>query len=189
VDAHGGYLLQTERLDLDLTGAARLALLQDGQDPRDTSLLVSALTGGKVIRIAYDAPFTYGKKGAQWYRMHHALALILSSLVPLAVHAYVFDPDEMEGVTAYREGRKVGGDFLSYDTVDFPVDGKAKLDDVAYEKMLASWPLGRLARIYGVPRSKLLALPRAQGVLMNLDESSTGIADAGTYAEGRIKAS
>jgi hypothetical protein len=185
VDAHGGYLIQIDSLDLDLAGAARKALSLDGRDPRDTSLLVSAMTGGKVTRVAYDAPFTYGKKGAQWYRTHHALARLLSSLAPVAVHAYVFDPDEMEEVTAYREGRKVGGDFLSYDTVDFPVDGGAKLDDVAYEKMLAGWPLGRLARIYGVPRSRLLALPRAHGVLVNLDESDAG--DAQT--EGRIKAS
>jgi hypothetical protein len=167
VEAHGGYLFRIDEPDgVDWLSLARQALSEDGEDAEDASLVLSSLTPIKVWRVAYDAPFSYGAKGAHWYGSHHALARALSKQIKVTVHAYVLDPESHEAVVAFGGGQQVGGETLSYDEAD--VWAAEAMDDAAYQKVVSRWPLGRLAKIMGVPRDALLKLPRAPCTLIDL---------------------
>ncbi|MHB8874002.1 MAG: hypothetical protein ACYC8T_09985 [Myxococcaceae bacterium] len=178
LEAHGGYLCRFEELDAaELVGLAREALLEDGGNPEDCSLLVSALERPMVLRLAYDGPHTYGRRGARWYETHHALARRLSQVVKGVVHAYVFDPDELEQVVGFGAGRKVGGERTRYEDAELPGEGDEELDEASFEKLKARWPLGHLARVLGVPREELVRIARAPAALFELD---------GREAKGRV---
>ncbi len=170
LEAHGGYLCRVEGLEFaDLAALGRQALAIDGLGTAvDCGLQVSAIPRRKVVRFAFDAPFAYGRRGADWYRTHHALARLLSVSLGATLHAYVFDPEEGESVTGYGAGRRVGGEALRYDDAELPEDADGELDDRAFEKMKERWPLGHLAYVFGVTRGELLALPRAETLLLPL---------------------
>jgi len=167
IEAHGGYLVRAETLEgVDLQALARDALEKEGVAETSVGLLVSTWAPRKLVRLAYDAPYTYGRQGARWYRGHHALAEALSRAAPLTVHAYVFDPDLLEGVVTYGGGARVGGETLVYDELDLDLD---ELSDAEFEAARDHWPLGRLAQLLGLTRGELLRLPYAQGELLSLD--------------------
>ena len=166
VEAHGGYLCRFEDVDVAwLQQVARHALEEDGQSTTDVGLQVTVLGGPGLVRFAWDAPFTYGRQGARWYLSHHALARRLSEHLKTALHVYVFDPDELEQVMAYGNGRRVGGEMLRYVDVDFDEED----DDAAFEKLKGKWPIGHLARVLGVAREELIRLPRQSTVLIELE--------------------
>ncbi|MDP3237795.1 MAG: hypothetical protein Q8N26_33710 [Myxococcales bacterium] len=148
-----------------LQQVARASLEEDGQKTDDVALQVTLLGGPGLVRFAWDAPFTYGRQGARWYLSHHSLARRLSEHLKTALHVYVFDPDELEQVMAYGNGRRVGGELLRYVDVDFDIDED---DDVAFEKLKNQWPIGHLARVLGVAREELLRLPRQSTALIDL---------------------
>lgn len=174
MEAHGGYLCRLELLDEDLLQLAREALGLDGGDIFDTSLQVSAIPSRGVVRIAYDTPLTYGRTGAHWYGAHHALPRLLSAQRGSTIHAYLFDPEEIEQVISYGGGRRLGREALHYDDVDLPMDGEGGVDDDAFEALRTRWPIGRLAAAFGVTRQDLLALPRSPSALVRLDGSRAG---------------
>lgn len=177
LEAHGGYFVRLERLaGVDLACLAREALREDGVLTADAGLLVSAAPDGRVLRLAYDAPHTYGRRGACWYGRHHALARALTRALPVTVHAYVFDPEAYEEVATYGGGRRVGGERLEYMDAELPEDGDGELDERAFEQLRARWPLGHLAQVLGLYREELLRLPRARSVLVPLD-GRAGAAD------------
>ncbi len=153
--------------------------MQEGSPP-EGGLLVTVNRRRKVVRLAFDAPHTYGRRGARWYAGHHALACSLSRAAGATVHAYVFDPEEYEEVIAYGNGRRVGGERVVYEDVELPeelVVGQGAEDgaqEQAFERLRARWPLGHLAYVFGLTRDELLRLPRAEGVLLPLE----GTADA-----------
>ena len=120
----------------------------------------------KVVRFAYDAPHTYGRRGAHWYGKHHALAARLSTALGVTVHAYVFDPEDLEQVVTYGGGQRVGGETLRYEDVEVDED---ELSEEAFDKLRERWPMGRLGRLLGLARPELLRLPRARSVLIPLD--------------------
>jgi len=164
-EAHGGYLCRLESLEGgDLPRLARDALEADGEPSEGAGLLVSVVK--KVVRFAYDAPHTYGRRGAQWYGQHHALAERLSTAFGVTVHAYVFDPDELEQVVTYGDGHRVGGETLRYEEAEVEDDASS---DEAFEKLRERWPMGHLGRLLGLARSELLRLPYARSVLIPLD--------------------
>ena len=164
-DAHGGYLCRLDTLEGgELPLLARESLEADGQPSEGAGLLVSVVR--KVVRFAYDGPHTYGRRGAQWYGKHHALAARLSTTYGTTVHAYVFDPDELEQVVTYGGGHRVGGETLRYDEAE--IEDEA-LSEEAFEKLRERWPMGRLGRLLGLDRSELLRLPYARSVLIPLD--------------------
>lgn len=166
MEAHGGYLCRYEDVDVSwLQQVARHALVEDGQLSDDVGLQVTVLGGPALVRFAWDAPFTYGRSGARWYLEHHALARRLSEHLKTALHAYVFDPDELEQVTAYGNGHQVGGELLRYVDVDLPDDED---DEKAFERMKRKWPLGHLAQVLGIAREELIRLPRQSTVLLDL---------------------
>jgi hypothetical protein len=166
IEAHGGYLLRAESLaGLDLQAFARESLEADGVPLAASALLVSFDSERRLVRLAYDGPHTYGPAGAEWYRSHHALARVLSLALPGAVHAYAFDPDRFEAVTAYGSGAVVGGETLLYEEQDLEVED---LSEAAFEAERQRWPMGRLARLVGLSREELLRLPYAQGALLSL---------------------
>ncbi|MDX2015215.1 MAG: hypothetical protein SFW67_33790 [Myxococcaceae bacterium] len=166
VEAHGGYLCRFEDVDVAwLAQVARFALEEDGQGADDVALQVTVLGGPGLVRFAWDAPFTYGRAGARWYLSHHALARRLSEHLKTALHVYVFDPDELEQVMAYGNGRRVGGETLRYVDVELPDDED---DEAAFERLKSKWPLGHLARVLGVAREELIRLPRQATVLVEL---------------------
>src|SRR5215470_9483048 len=171
-EAHGGYLCRLESLPGEaLVRIAREALASDGEPSEGAGLLVSVVK--KVVRFAYDAPFTYGRRGAQWYGKHHALAARLSTAFGVTVHAYAFDPDELEQVVTYGAGNRVGGETLRYDEQEIEDDA---LSEEAFEKIRARWPIGHLGRLLGLERSELLRLPYARSVLIPLDDdAATGL--------------
>ncbi len=173
MESHGGYLCRLDSLDArTLVRLARRALPQDGVTDRgEVSLLISALPHRKVVRLAYDAPFTYGRRGARWYEGHHALARLVSRELGAPVHAYVLDVDDLEQVQSYGNGQQVGGERLRLEDAELPEDVDPEtLDDQTFEAMKESWPLGHLARVYGVSREELVRMPRhARGVLIDLD--------------------
>jgi hypothetical protein len=187
MEAHGGYLCRLDDFDSEkLVAAARQALVADGLgDDADAALSLTVMTDRKVIRMAFDAPFTYGRTGAHWYEKHHALARVLSQVLDVAVHAYVLDPDEMEQVTSYAAGQRVGGERLFYE--DFDPGDEDMDDEFEFEKLKHRWPLGRLAHIFGMSRQELLAMPRAKSALLNLDGTSPKVALADLAAE-RVRA-
>ena len=158
---------------LDLAALAREALLQEGCLP-EGGLLVTVSRRRKVVRLAYDAPHTYGRRGARWYGEHHALAASLSLAAGATVHSYVFDPEEHEEVIAWGNGRRVGGERVVYEDVELPdeLGGQGGADaqaEAAFERLRSRWPLGHLAHVFGLTREELLRLPRAQGVLLPLE--------------------
>ena len=168
MEAHGGYLCRFEDVDVAwLQQVARASLEEDGQTTDDVALQVTLLGGPGLVRFAWDAPFTYGRTGARWYLSHHSLARRLSEHLKTALHVYVFDPDELEQVMAYGNGRRVGGELLRYVDVDVDFDIDED-DDVAFEKLKNQWPIGHLARVLGVAREELLRLPRQSPVLIDL---------------------
>jgi hypothetical protein len=165
VESHGGYLCQYEDVDVAwLQHVARLALEEEGQASADAGLLVTMLGGPRIVRFAWDAPFTYGRKGARWYLSHHSLARRLSEHLRVTVHAYAFDPDEVEQVVAYANGRRVGGDLVRYEDAELPDED----DEDAFARLQASWPLGHLARVLGVDREELVRMPRRTTALLDL---------------------
>lgn len=165
MESHGGYLCQYEDVDAAwLQTIARLALEEDGQGTEDVGLLVTVLGGPRIMRFAWDAPFSYGRQGARWYLTHHALARRLSEHLRVTVHAYAFDPDECEQVTAWADGRRVGGELLRYEDAVLPDDD----DDVDFEKLQQKWPLGHLARVMGVAREEIIRIPRQSTALLEL---------------------
>lgn len=165
LESHGGYLCQYTDVDASwLQRLACMALEEEGQSPVDSGLLVTVLGGPRICRFAWDAPFTYGRKGARWYLTHHAFARRLSEHLPLTVHAYAFDPDEAEQVITYANGRRVGGELIRYEDADLGDDE----DELAFEKLQAKWPLGYLARVLGIHRTELLRIPRNSSALIEL---------------------
>jgi len=172
-EAHGGYLCRLETLEGgDLPRLARESLEADGEPTEGAGLLVSVLR--KVVRFAYDAPHTYGRRGAQWYGKHHALAARLSTAFGVTVHAYVFDPDELESVVTYGAGHRVGGETVRYE--DAEIDDE-EISEEAFEALRGRWPMAHLGRLLGLTREELIRLPYARSVLMPLD------ADAGPGLE------
>ncbi len=170
MEAHGGYLCRLEEFDAaDLVRNAREALLLDGESAADCALLVTVIPMRKVVRLAYDAVFTYGRRGAGWYEEHHALPKLLSSRYNVTVHAYVFDPEEYELVTTYGAGGRVGGERMQYADAPLPDDEDTELDELSFERLKAKWPIGHLGKVYGVTREELLRMPRSTSLLLTLD--------------------
>jgi hypothetical protein len=166
LESHGGYLCQYEDVDAAwLQHVARLALEQDGQPSDDAGLLVTVLGGPRIVRFAWDAPFGYGRRGARWYLDHHELAKRLSEHLQVTVHAYAFDPEEVEQVIAFANGRRVGGELLRYSEVELPDD---EADVGAFERLQSRWPLGYVARVLGIERAELLRIPRRTSALIEL---------------------
>jgi hypothetical protein len=167
IDAHGGYLFRAETLDgLDVHRLAHDALEQEGVATSSSGLFVSVDRERRLVRLAYDGPHTYGPAGANWYRDHQALAAGLSLCLEGTVHAYAFDPDRFEAVTAYGAGAVVGGETLLYEEQDLEVED---LSEAAFEALRARWPMGRLAQLLGLGREELLRLPYAPGTLLPLE--------------------
>lgn len=165
MESHGGYLCQYEDVDVAwLQRVACLSLEEDGQGADDAGLLVTFMGGPRIVRFAWDAPFTYGRAGARWYLSHHAFARRLSEHLRVTVHAYAFDPDEVEQVTAYANGRRVGGDVVRYEDAELPDED----DEEAFSRLQASWPLGHLARVLGVNREELIRIARQSTALIDL---------------------
>lgn len=165
MESHGGYLCPFEDVDVAwLQRLARQSIETDGQLADDCGLLVSVLPAGKVVRFAFDGAHTYGRNGARWYLTHHTLARRLSEHLQRVVHAYVFDPDELEQVVSYGNGRKVGGESLTYEDAELPDED----DDLSFEKLKNKWPMGHLARVLGVDREALLRMPREATALIDL---------------------
>ncbi|MEW6430479.1 MAG: hypothetical protein AB1730_03125 [Myxococcota bacterium] len=165
MESHGGYVCQYEDVDAAwLQRLAREALAEDGQAPEDAALLVTVLGGPRIARFAYDGPFTYGRAGARWYLTHHALARRLSEHLGVTVHAYAFDPDEVEQVVAWAGGRRVGGESLRYEDAELPDDE----DENAFQRAQARWPLGHVARVLGIRREQLLRIPRQATAFIDL---------------------
>lgn len=176
MEAHGGYLSRLEEFESsELIELACRALAEDGQRADSCSLAISRVPRRSVIRIAFDSPHTYGRRGARWYEEHHALARLLSRQFHTPIHAYVLDPEEFEQVVTYAAGGKVGGERLDYDEVDPP----AAANDEEFEQLNSRWPLGYLARILGVSRNDLVKLPRAPCALLELE----GAKPRGTVAD------
>jgi hypothetical protein len=170
VESHGGYVCQYE--DVDAAWLQRLAceaLEEDGQASRDAALLVTLLGGPRIVRFAFDGPFTWGRAGARWYLTHHALARRLSEHLGVTVHAYAFDPDGVEQVVAWANGRRVGGEALRYEDAELPEED----DEVAFQKAQSQWPLGRVARVLGIRREQLLRIPRQATAFIDLGQSVT----------------
>jgi hypothetical protein len=88
----------------------------------------------------------------------------------VTVHAYAFDPEELEQVVTYGAGRRVGGETLRYDEAEIEDDA---LSEEAFEKVRARWPIGHLGRLLGLERAELLRLPYARSVLIPLDEEAS----------------
>jgi hypothetical protein len=166
LEAHGGYLSRYEDVDTAwLAKIAREALQEDGEGPEDCGLLVTVLPGPRVVRFAFDGPHTYGRAGARWYMNHHEFPRRLSEHLAGAVHAYVFDPDDLELVVSYGNGRHVGGETLHYEDADFDEDAEGEL---SFQRMKNKWPMGHLAKVLGVTREDLIRLPRQKTALLDL---------------------
>jgi hypothetical protein len=167
VEAHGGYLGRYEDVDVSwLQSLGRDALQSEGVEADDCGLLVTVIPGQRVVRFAFDGPHTYGRQGARWYLHHHAFARRLSEHLHQTVSAYCFDPEELEQVINYGNGRRVGGELLRYEEVE--LDDEADDDDASFEAMKQKWPLGHLARVLGVERDVLIKLPRQSSALIEL---------------------
>jgi hypothetical protein len=135
------------------------------------SLHVTVIRRRKVVRLAFQTPLTTGGRGARWYEDHHALPRLLSRAANATVHAYVYDPAECEEVIAYGNGRRVGGDRVSYNDVE--LSGEEEQDDAAFKRMRARWPMGHLAYVFGLAREELLGMPRSTpSVVLALDAAN-----------------
>jgi hypothetical protein len=172
LEAHGGYLIRLETFrELQLVRLAREALVLDGLTGSLPSLHVTVIRRRKVVRLAFMAPIITGQRGAQWYADHHALPRLLSQAANATVHTYVYDPAECEEVIAYGNGRRVGGDRVSYSDVE--LSGEEELDDAAFKRMRARWPMGHLAYVFGLAREELLGMPRSTpSVVLPLDAAN-----------------
>jgi hypothetical protein len=169
VESHGGYVCQYEDVDASwLQRVACQALAEDGEAIDETGLLITVIGGPRIVRFAWDAPFSYGRAGARWYLDHHALARRLSEHLQVTVHAYAFDPDEVEQVVAWANGRRVGGEALRYEDAELPEDDSGDDEDHAFERLQGSWPLGHVARVLGIAREQLLRIPRQSTALISL---------------------
>jgi hypothetical protein len=169
VEAHGGYLSRYEDVDTAwLATIARDSIEEDGGTADDCGLLVTVLPGPRVVRFAFDGPHTYGRAGARWYMSHHCFPRRLSQHLGGAVHAYVFDPDDLELVVSYGNGRHVGGETLHYEDADFP-DGDED-GELSFSIMKNKWPMGHLAKVLGVTREELIRLPRQKTALLDLSK-------------------
>lgn len=165
--SHGGYLCRYDDLDVSwLQMMARHALHEDGQSWEACQLSVTVLGASQLVRMAYEGPFTSGRRGAQWYLSKHSLARKLSEHLRMPVHAYTLMADELEQVTAYGNGRRVGGELLSYDDVELPEDAD---DEQTFARLQEGWPLGHLARVLGVTRETLTRLPKRASTLIDLE--------------------
>lgn len=174
MESHGGYLARLDEVDPSaIVRLARRALAWDGVESlADVSLLISVIPSRRVVRVAFDATFTYGRRGAHWYEHHQAFARLASREMGTVVHAYVFDVDEMELVQSYGGGTAVGGERLLVEEFEIPDDALID-DDDDFERLKDAWPLGRLARIYGITRDELVRMPKyATSVLIDLDAPS-----------------
>lgn len=186
MECHGGYLCRLEAVSArTLVEIGKESLQMEGRQLSECSLLVSLLSDEKIVRIAFDGPFTYGKRGARWYETHHAFARILSRDARTTVHAYVIDPDEFEVVVTYGGGHKVGGEAVVYESVEAPDDE----DEAAFERLKSRWPLGHLAKIFGVGRETLLRIPRASSVLLDLNGAQEPSDDLFMIKKGRAAGS
>ncbi len=182
IAAHGGYLFRAESLaGIDLQAVARASLESDGVAEPSSGLFICRDVDTRLLRLAYDGPHTYGPAGADWYRSHHALARALSVALPMTVHAYAFDPDRFEAVAAYAGGAVVGGETLVYEALDLEVE---ELSEAAFEAERQRWPMGRLARLFGLTREELLRLPYAEGTLLSLQGVSVDVASVLPPAAG-----
>src|SRR5260370_18337948 len=122
--AHGGLLFRLERLSARrLTALAKEALVLEREQIPGRSILVSLVHPARIVRLAYRARFTERGNRARWYLTHHALARLLSSDLSSAVHVYALDPEELEEVTSYGKGRRVGGERLEDDHPQTPEAG------------------------------------------------------------------
>jgi hypothetical protein len=169
VESHGGYLFRADELDPELLmRLARRALALDGHGFEDVSLVVGVLASQRIVRLAFDAPFTYGRRGARWYCTHHSLARLVSRELRTTVHVYVHDDGELEQVITFGDGQEVGGESLDLREWEPPDD--EDLEEVDLEKHQDAWPIGRLGRVYGVSREALLRMARyARSALLHLD--------------------
>lgn len=167
--AHGGYLIRLESfVGLELLQLARQALALDGVTGVLPGLQVSVIRRRKVARLAFVGPSTAGPQGVHWYAEHHALPRLLSLAANATVHAYIYDPEQCEQVIAYGNGHRVGGDRVVYDSVE--LSGEEEMDDAAFTRMRARWPMGHLAYVFGITREELLGIPRVvSGVMLALD--------------------
>lgn len=173
MEAHGGYLCRYEDVDTAwLTHVAKEAAIEDGADASDSGLLVTVLPGPRVVRFAYDGAHTYGRAGALWYLAHHALARRLSQHLSVTVHAYAFDPNELEAVCSYGNGRKVGGESLKYEDAELPEDEDD--DELDFQRLKKKWPMGHLAKVLGVEREELIRLPRQETALLDFSRQVPG---------------
>jgi hypothetical protein len=156
---------------LQLVRLAREALVLDGLIGSPPSLHVTVIRRRKVVRLAFVAPLVTGQRGARWYEDHHALPRLLSKAANATVHAYVYDPTESEEVIAYGNGHRVGGDRVSYSDVE--LSGEEELDDAAFTRVRARWPMGHLAYVFGLAREELLGMPRSSpSVVLPLDAAN-----------------
>lgn len=156
---------------MQLVRLAREALVLDGLTGSPPSLHVTVIRRRKVVRLAFVSPLITGQRGAQWYADHHALPRLLSQAANATVHTYVYDPTECEEVIAYGNGRRVGGDRVSYSDVE--LSGEEELDDAAFTRMRARWPMGHLAYVFGLAREELLGMPRSSpSVVLPLDAAN-----------------
>ncbi len=170
--AHGGYLFRLERLSASrLTALAKEALVLEREQIPGCSILVSLVHPARIVRLAYRARFTERSNRARWYLTHHALARLLSSDLSSAVHVYALDPEELEEVTSYGKGRRVGGERLEYDQLELEGEG-GDLSDAAFNREKQRWPLGHLARILGVERRLLESIPELPKLPLSLDEAA-----------------
>ncbi len=171
LEAHGGYLIRLETFrGLELVRLAREALAQDGVSGPLPSLHVSVIRRRKVIRLAFVGPSPGARLDASWYSEHHALPRLLSRASNATVHTYVYEPGEGEQVIAYGNGHRVGGDGVVY--ADVELSGEEELDDAAFMRLRAHWPMGHLAYVFGVTREDLLGMPRAvPSMVLPLDEA------------------
>lgn len=154
--------------ELDVAALARSVLALEGLEPDGVSLQVSVHPRRKVVRLAFRGTEIFeGLRGARWHAQHHLLASQLSLRSGGAVQVYAVIPGELEKVATYGNGRRVGGETLSYDDVEL-TDAQAS-DDEAYALLQKSWPLGHLAHVFGLSRDELLGLAGRPGLLIGLD--------------------
>jgi hypothetical protein len=115
------------------------------------------------------------------------MARRLSVVLETAVHVYVYDPEELERVVAYGAGRRVGGDLLRYEDSD---DDDSSSDE-DFAEAQERWPLGHLARLFGVKRADLLKLPRARCLLLDLAEGAENapLEEAWSWSTVAVRAS
>lgn len=168
--AHGGYLFRLETLSASrLVTLAKEALELEREEVQGCSIVVSLVHPARILRLAYRARFTEAGSGAQWYLTHHAFARLLSSELSSPVHVYALDPEQLEEVTSYGNGRRVGGERMEYDQLELPETEDGTVTDAAFDREKQRWPLGHLGRILGVERRLLETIPELPKLPLSLD--------------------